>query len=182
MGIMGQGTSKIAALVLTLLLVGGGAYWAWTGLKSPPLSAPAEIITTPSGWTRLDAGAFTLYAPAGTMLRTAADGSGDILGPNIYLRFKAGKYSGAQEPLKANPDYSEQPVVIAGRHGFLRRATLDAAQQDALFGGYGRTYFLGLYVPKAAGERDLEFYGTTSSSDEVDMIEMIYKSIRFRGR
>jgi hypothetical protein len=176
---MAQGAPKLLAAVLTLLFVGGGACWGWTGLKSPPVGAPASIITTPAGWARLDAGHFTFFAPAGTLVRQSPDGSGDILGPNIYIRFRLGTYTGAQEPLKSNPDYSERPIVIDGHNGFLRRASLDAAQQQALFGGYGRLYFLGLFIPKAAAGSDLEMYGTTASGDEVDMIELVYKSVRF---
>lgn len=165
---------------MTVLVVGIVGYWAWTGLREPPVAEPASIVTTPAGWARLDGGRFTLFAPAGSLIRQNADGSGDILAPNIFIRFRLGTYSGMQEPLKANADYSEAPIEIDGRSGTLRSATIDAAQQQALFGGYGRDLFLGLYLPNAVGNATLEMYGTTASPDERDMIEVIYKTVRFK--
>ena len=177
---MALGSSRNLALLMTIVVVGVVGYWAWIGLKEPPVAEPAAIVTTPAGWIQLDGGHFTLFAPAGSLIRQNPDGSGHILAPNIFIRFRLGAYSGMQEPLKANADYSETPVVIDGRSGQLRSATIDAAQQQALFGGYGRNLFLGLYLPNAVGNATLEMYGTTSSSDERDMIDVIYKTVRFR--
>ncbi|MDE2184238.1 MAG: hypothetical protein KGJ78_14555 [Alphaproteobacteria bacterium] len=175
---MSFGASRTAALLLTLLMVGGGAYWVWNGLKSPPVGEPASIVTTPPGWMRVEAGRFTLFVPPGSLTRQGA-GATEIIGPDFYIRYRLGTYSGAQEPLKANRDYSEQHIVIDGRDAYLRKATLDVAQQQALFGAYGQPSYLGLYMPHAVEAAVLEMHATAPGPDDLDTVEMIYKSVRF---
>ena len=113
---------RILPPLLTLLVVAFVGFWAWVGLKSPPVSEPAAIITTPARWQRIDAGQFSLYAPAGTRLRKVRGADsvyGDIIGPNTCLRFNVGTGVGIlADKYKFRDELQKIEALVKGAVGF----------------------------------------------------------------
>ena len=174
---------RLLPLLMTLMVVGVVGYWAWTGLKSPPLSESRGIITTPAGWQLLDAGSFTFYAPKGSVVRQAQRGDlvyGDVIGPNTCLLYSVGPKAAIIADKRTHSSYSETPIVIDGRPGVLRKAMLNQSEQAHWFGDCGAPLYIGLYLPKAlAGGSSVAIDGTAGSEDARDQVETIFKSIRF---
>ena len=183
--------SKILATVLTLLVIGGFAYWALRPLVHPPavvdvpLSAVKHSVTAieiPSGWEKIDTKqGFSFFAPPGTRFQRlhGKDSSvGEIVGRTFHLQYDFGFYSNDLGDAKNNRDYSEDQVVIDGRDGLIRRATFSSPD--------GQTYFAGLYVQQAVFHREypgrwaaLEIHGTAASTQDRTTIEQLFKTVQF---
>lgn len=185
---MASGISRLAAAVLTLGVIGGLAYWAWTGLKQPPVHAPTvAIVTTPPGWQRIDQGQFTFYAPPGTRLRQAKSGDlvyGDIIGPNTCLRFQLGPHTRILADRARHRDFSEGTVAVDGRSGIVRKAVLFVYERQQWFGECGGPLYIGYQLPQAvrgtgAAPLELAVEGAAMNDDERDQQELVFKSIRF---
>ena len=174
---------RILPLLLTLLAVAFVGLWAWIGLKSPPVSEPAAIITTPARWQRIDAGQFSLYAPAGTRLRKVRGADsvyGDIIGPNTCLRFNVGTGVGILADKYPFRDDSQSEVVVDRRRATVRKAVLSEAEQAHWFGDCGAPLYIGLYLPRVLPDgAGIAIEGTAQNEDVRDQIETIFRSIRF---
>ncbi len=192
---MTRGISHYLAILLTLAVAGGIAFWAWNGLKSPPVSEPTvSIVTTPAGWKSFEAGPFSLYAPKYAVLRKLQDTDhavGMLIGLGFNVRYEFSIRSNTLAEKANNTDYSEGETVIDGRRGVLRKATLSAEAQQARFGAYAQPSYIGLYIPQAVrhagpdGREEwyaLQIEGAAANADERDMVEMILKSVRFSGQ
>ena len=188
---MSRSFALIAAAVLTLLVLGGFAYWALGGLVHPrvavPLSAvrsPIAAIEAPADWQKIDTKqGFSFYAPPGTHFQPLQGEDsfvGEISSPTFMLQYDFGFYSNDLSDAKNNPDYSEESVSIYGRNGLVRRATL---QSEA-----GPHYFVGLYVREAVFHSDypgrwaaLEIHGTATSAQDRATVERMFKTIQFEA-
>jgi hypothetical protein len=182
---------KILAAILTLLIIGGFAYWALRPLVHPPavvdvpLSAIKHGVTAiefPSGWVKIDTQqGFSFYAPPGTRFQQlpGKDSSvGEIVGPTFHLQYDFGFYSNDLSKAKNSQDYSEDQVVIDGRDGMIRRATLSSEG--------GPSYFAGLYLQQAVFHREypgrwaaLEIHGSALTTQDRTTIEQMFKTVQF---
>jgi len=186
---MTRGTPNYLAILLTLAVAGIVGLWAWYGLKAPPVQPAASIVTTPSGWKRFDAGLFNLYAPKYAVLRKLDEPGhsvGQLIGLGLYVKYELGARTDTL--VSGGTEFSESTIVIDGRPAVLRKATLDPAQQEARFGGYGQPSYIGLYIPEAIRLRTpdgheqwiaLQVEGAAVNGDLRDTAEMILRSIRF---
>jgi hypothetical protein len=182
---------KILAAILTLVVIGGFAYWALRPLVHPPavVDVPISAITHgvtaiefPSGWVKMDTKqGFSFYAPPGTQfhpLQGKDSFVGEIAGPAFSLRYDFGFWSNDLGDAKNSQDYSEEQVVIDGRDGVIRRATFSSEN--------GQTYFAGLYVQQAVFHREypgrwaaLEIHGSALTTQDRATIEQLFKTVQF---
>jgi hypothetical protein len=188
---MPKGSPHSLAILMTLVVAGIIAVWAWYGLKSPPVQPSASIVTTPSAWKRFDTGSFNLYAPKYAVLRKLDEPGhsvGQLIGLGLYVKYEFGARANTLVGPGQGMDVTEREIVIDGRPGILRLATLNAAEQQARFGGYGQPCYIGLYLPEAArgirpdGQQEqiaLQVEGVAVNTDLRDTVEMIFKTIRF---
>jgi hypothetical protein len=188
---MSRGISHYLAIVLTAFMVGGIAYWAWTGLKSPPVSEPSvKIVVTPTGWQRIDTGKFSLYAPEGTQFRRSPPGvdtsGGEIIGPTFHMRYMIGMWVDNLKERRTYLDYTERHTIVDGRQAIQSKALLRTFEQELQFGVQGHPYFVSMYIPKAFrfGENEnsweaLNVQGTAPSEEDRDTLEEVFKTIRF---
>ena len=170
---------KILALLATLLLAAVVGFFAWSGFKSPPLAAPAGIVTTPPGWVKLDGGSFTLYAPPGSELRKAEqDGLayGDIINAPQCIRFQTGKRAAPAVSPQTHPDYADEPITVDGRTATLRKAILQANEQQYWFPGCGAPFYASLIVPDAGGDLVIDVAATSAAN--LDDAVTMFKSVR----
>jgi len=183
---MPQGFSRLLPVLMTLAVVGVVGFWAWNGLKSPPLSQSRGIITTPAGWQRIDEGSFSLYAPKGSAIRQAEQGGltyGDILGPNTCLNYRVGAKAAIVADRRTHARYTETPMTVDGHQGVLRKAVLNDTERYQWFSQCNGTIYIGLLVPHALSDgASLAIEGTALSEDERDQIETIFKSVRFASK
>jgi len=190
--LMPKSSPNYLAILLTLAVAGGVAFWAWYGLKSPPVREPAiSIVTTPSGWKSFDAGHFTLYAPKYAVLRKLEEPGhtvGQLIGLGTYLRYEFGAPSNTLA--ESGVDFSQSETMIDGRPAVLRKATLDPAAQQARFGSFAQPSYIGVFIPRALCQtapdgkekcNALQIEGVGSNADQRDTVEQILKSIRFAG-
>ncbi len=175
-------SGKILALLMTLVVAGGIGYWAWSGLKAPPVAVPAAIVTTPPGWVKLDGGSFTLYAPEGAHLRQAQGAGfvyGDIVGSSLCVRFQAGSNVGLMLTKKSHPDFVESALTVDGHPGTLRRADLAPNEQQYWFPGCGQSQYAGLLMPNALpGGGTLVVEVSAENEDALADAMTMFKSIR----
>jgi hypothetical protein len=175
--------NRALPLLVTLLLVVVVGFFAWSGFKSPPVAKPAAIITTPAGWEKIDAGAFTLYAPHGAKLRRAQGAGfvyGDIVGSPLCVRWQAGAKATTMLTKKSHPDYTETTLPIDGRTATLRKAYLSAAEQQYWFPGCGQALYAGVTIPMPDGGT-LVMEISASSEPALDDAVLLFKSIQFKS-
>ena len=172
----------VLALLFTLLVVGVVGYWAWTGLKSPPLSGSRGIITTPAGWQRIDEGSFSLYAPKDSQIRQAQQGGltyGDILGPSTCLRYGVGPKAAIIADRQLHANYTETTMTVDGHQAIQRKAVLNPSEQTHWFSQCNGVLYIGLFIPHALPDgSNIAIEGTAMSEDERDQVETIFKSVR----
>ncbi len=178
---------KIPALLLTLAVVAAVGYWTWAGLKSPPVAVPLSIVTTPTGWIKLDEGSFTLYAPSSAYLRKAkADNGlayGDVVGVNGCVRYKAGPHVALVVDKARHPDFKDSSLVVDGHPAVLRKAVLSTSEQQFWFRGCDAPLYLGLYVQGVLpGGADLVVETLAPNEDALDDMALILKSVQFPSR
>ncbi len=188
---MTRSLPKFLAAILTLLVIGGFAYWGLRPLVQPPamvavspsaIKHPVKPIEVPPGWTKIDTRqGFSFYAPPGTQLNPLQGKDsfiGEIASPAFSLRYDFGFWSNDLSDARNNPDYSEEQVVINGRDGLIRRATFASAN--------GPTYFAGLYVQQAVFHREypgrwaaLEIHGSALTTQDRAIVERMFKTVQF---
>jgi hypothetical protein len=188
---MSRSYPLILATILTLLVVGGFAYWALGPLIHPPavvavspsaIKHPVKPVEVPPGWVKIDTRqGFSFYAPPGTQFspREGKDSFlGDIAGPAFGLQSDFGFWSNDLSDAKNEQDYSEELVVIDGRDGLIRRATFSSPD--------GRTYFAGLYVQQAVFHNEypgrwaaLEIHGSARTPQDRAMVERLFRTVQF---
>ena len=184
---------SLFAILLTLAVAGGVAFWAWSGLKSPPVHEPAvSIVTTPSGWKEFDGEAFTLYAPKYAVLRKIGEPGhavGQLIGLGFYVKYELGARANTLAGPESGTEFSESGATIDRRRAMLRKVTLSEAAGQARFGTYAQPSYIGLYIPEAFRIEQpdcseelvaLQIEGVAQNGDLRDTVEMILKSIRFR--
>lgn len=189
---MKLGASHYLAVLFTLVVAGGVTYWAWNGMKAPPVREPTvSIVTTPAGWKKLDAGPFTFYAPKYAMLRQLREPDhavGQLIGAIFYLHYEFGTPQNTLVEKDGARNFSESETVIDGRRAILRKATLGDEAQQARFGSYAQPSYIGLYIPEAVRQVGpdgkerwyaLRVEAGAVNDDERDLVEVMFKSIRF---
>jgi len=184
--------SNYIAILLTLAVAGVVAFWAWYGLKSPPVHQPTvSIVTTPSGWKQFEAGPFNFYAPKYAVLRKLQDPDhavGMLIGAGLYVRYEFGVYANTLADQADGTDYSQTETQIDGRTAILHKVTLNDRSQENRFGAYAQPSYIGLYIPQAVRHTGpdgkvqwsaLQIEGVAVNGDLRDTVEIILKSIRF---
>ena len=190
-GRMTRSLPRFLAAILTLAIVGAFAYWALRPLVHPPavvavspsaIKHPGKAIEVPPGWVKIDTKqGFTFYAPLGTQFHPLSGKDsfvGEIAGPAFNLRYDFGFWSNDLGDAKNEQDYSEEPAVIDGRDGLIRRATFFSAD--------GPSYFAGLYVQQAVFHREypgrwaaVEIHGSALSTEDRAIVERMFKTVQF---
>lgn len=190
-GGMSRSTALAIAAVLTLLVVGVFGYWAIGGLIHPPavveeplshIKRSVAAIEVPPGWIQIDTKqGFSFYAPPGTQFRQIAGTDsflGEITGQTFVLQYDFGFYSNDLSDAENNPNYSEKTMLVDGRNGLVRQATLTEAE--------GWPYFIGLYIQQAVFHAAypgrwaaLEVHGTVAGPRDRATVEQIFQTIRF---
>ena len=172
-------SGKLLAALATLVAAAAVGYFVWSGLKTTPLAAPADIVTTPSGWVKLDGGNFTVYAPQGAALRPAKDG-GDITGLTLCIHYRTSPTAALAVTKTTHPDYKEANITIGGHPAVYRTAILEAPEQQAWFPDCGQTYYIGLEVPGALpGGASLVMDVSAGSEEELAHVVTMFKTVQF---
>lgn len=177
-------SGKVLAAVATLAVAAVIGFFAWQGFKAPPVATPAAIVTTPPGWVKLDAGAFTFYGPPGSQLRQAAKGAlvyGDVVGSPLCVRFLAGKAAQPVVNEKTHPEFTDEAMVIDGRPAILRKTYLKDNEQQYWFPGCGTPIYLGLIVKDALADGGTVTIEITATGEyTADDAGILFKSVRFK--
>ena len=74
---------------------------------------------------------------------------GDIIDAPQCIRFLAGKRAVPAVTPQTHPDFADEPVSVDGRTATLRKAILQANEQQYWFPGCGAPFYAGLIVPGA---------------------------------
>ena len=151
----------VALLIAALLAAAGG-------------SAPESAAET---WTEVSVGkSFTLRAPDGSRLRPG-HGTDSLTGtievPGFELAFDYGLYSNSLADVGETPGYRAQQIRVDQQDAKL--VTFEVSE------GGGR--FVGIHFPRVRqstlGSLRLSVTCTVANDADVQLIERIYRSIRF---
>jgi hypothetical protein len=128
-------------------------------------------VTTPIGWHKVDAGAFSLFAPLGWefhQLMGVDSYVGEFLGDGVVLKFDFGRYSSSLKEAK-KPAYviAHQPIG-----GFPAKIVSPIAQ------GHGVT---GVYFHSVGRSNALCLWGQELTSKQQELVLKIFETIRFGG-
>jgi hypothetical protein len=168
---MGSGSGKPFRLTLTVnlntLKVVDSAP-AGSPPRSPGQESPGPVAA-PTGWHKVDAVAFSLFAPLGwefRQLQGVDSYVGEFVSEGAILKFDFGAYS---NPLKEEkkPKY----VVVHKSIGGLRAKIVSPTTP-----GHGVT---AVYFPRAIDSNKLCLYGQDLAPAEQDLALKIFETIRF---
>ncbi|SRR6266404_7191626 len=130
---------------------------------------PTREATVDAGWLKLEAGAFSVYAPDGWEFhkKQGIDSYvGEFVGNGIVLKFDYGEYS---NPL----DEAREPKYVVAREnvgGHKSRMVYPRAP------GNGIT---GIYFSKVPGSNRLCLWGQDLTESQRDLALKIFRTIRF---
>lgn len=126
----------------------------------------------PACWHKLDAGAFSLLAPAGwefRQLQGIDSFVGELAGDGVVLTLDFGRYSSGYFKNDKAPAY-----LIAKKHIGSHVAKVVRPRTP----GHGTT---GAYFPKVAGRNSLCIWGKELSATQQDLVLKMFETIRFGG-
>jgi hypothetical protein len=126
-------------------------------------------VTTLVGWHKVEAGAFSLFAPSGWefhQLQGIDSYVGEFVGDGIVLNFDFGRYS--------NPLNEAQEPAYAVVHESIGGS--DAKIVSPKRPGHGVT---GIYFPKVSSSNKLCLYGQNLTSMQQELVLKIFETIRF---
>jgi hypothetical protein len=135
-----------------------------------PVHKQAEIYP-PRGWHKLDAGSFSIYAPAGWEFRTtpSVDSfTGRFEGDGVRLGFVFGLFAESVSDSQQGPTYLVSDESIGGLPAKLQRPRTP---------GRGRT---AIYFPRVRGSEE-NFYlcGQDLTTIQQKLVLEIFRTIRF---
>ena len=130
-----------------------------------------NAVTVPTGWHKVDAGPFSLFAPPGWEFHQLAGVDsfvGEFVGDGITLRFDFGGYS---NPLKEEkkPAYGIIHKFIGGRRARIVRPKTS---------GHGVT---GVYFRNVGDSNALTLFGHDLTSMQQELVLKIFDTLRFGG-
>lgn len=142
-----------------------------TQSPEPTGEAVDSAVAAPSDWHRVDASAFSLFAPAGWefhQLQGVDSYVGEFVGDGVVLKFDFGRYS---NPLKEEktPAYIVSHKSIAG----LRVKIVSPKTP-----GHGVT---GVYFPNVGHSNALCLWGQDLTSTQQELVLKIFETIRVGG-
>ncbi len=129
----------------------------------------ATDAAVPSGWSKVDAVAFSVFAPSSWQFRQLQGIDsyvGEFTGDGIVLKFDFGRYSNPLQEEK-EPAY----VVVYKSVGGL-----SAKIVNPKLPGHGVT---GIYFPRAFGSNKLSLFGQDLTSIQQELVLRIFGTIRF---
>ena len=166
--------STCGALLISLLVV------SLAGASSRPALAKSDDQVydaqqrgdAESGWERVDAGPFSILAPAGWKFHQLAGVDsfvGEFVGDGIMLKFDFGAHS---NPLKEEkkPAYVVAHMSIAGR-----RARIVSSRTP----GHGIT---GVYFRNVGDSNALTLFAHDLTSTQQELVLKVFETLRFGGR
>jgi hypothetical protein len=133
-------------------------------------SVPKHAATPPNDWLKLEAGAFSIYAPAGWEFhkRQGIDSYvGEFAGNGVVLRFDFGRYSNPLDK-EHGPTYIVTKEVVGGY-----RAKIVSPRTS----GHGIT---GVYFRRVTGSNRLCLWGEDLTETQQELALQIFRTIRFR--
>jgi hypothetical protein len=125
--------------------------------------------TAPADWSKVDVGAFSIFAPSGWKFRQLQGIDsyvGEFIGDGVVLRFDFG---GDSNPLK---EEKEPAYVVAHKSIAGLRARIVSPKTP----GHGVT---GIYFPKTFGSNKLSLFGQDLSAAQQELALRIFETIRF---
>lgn len=158
-----RSSTSICGAVLVGLLAMPSAYHAQVQQPDP------GAATAPTGWSKIDAGAFSVFAPSGWkfhQLQGVDSYVGEFTGDGIVLRFDFGGYSNSFKEEK-KPTYVVVHKSIGG---------LPAKIVSPKTAGHGVT---GIYFPRTFGSNKLSLFGQDLTSTQQELALKIFETIRF---
>lgn len=123
-------------------------------------------------WHKLDAGPFSILAPAGWefhQLQGIDSFVGEFTGGAVVLTFDFGRYSSGYFKKDKAPAY-----LIAKKHVGSHAAKVVSPRTP----GHGTT---GAYFPKVAGRNSLCIWGKELSATQQELVLKMFETIRFGG-
>lgn len=141
----------------------------WLALVS--VNAQVNTQPTPAAWVKLDAGPFSIMAPAGWefhQLQGVDSYVGEFVGDGVALTFDFGRYSDDLKEAK-EPAY----VIAKKRIGGLHAKTVSPRTP-----GHGIT---GIYFHRISGHDGLCLWGKDLSATQEELVLKIFETIRFGG-
>lgn len=123
-------------------------------------------------WQKLDAGPFSILAPAGWefhQLQGIDSFVGEFAGDGVVLTFDFGRYSSGYFKKDKAPAY-----LVTKRHVGGHTATVVSPQTP----GHGTT---GAYFPRVAGRNSLCIWGKELSTSQRELVLKMFETIRFGG-
>ena len=126
----------------------------------------------PSGWQRLDAGSFSIYAPTGWQfqhVRSVDSYMGRFLGDGVTLGFDFGMFADSVQDSQMGPTYLVSDEIIGGC-----AAKLGCPRTP----GHGRT---AIYFHKVQGsDNSLLVSGQDLSASQQELALQVFRTIRFK--
>lgn len=139
-----------------------------------PPQRPGEeglsAVTAPIGWHKVEAGAFSFFAPLGWefhQLQGVDSYVGEFVGDGAVLRFDFGRYS--SDCLKK----ATEPVYVIAHESI---GGLPAKVASPRTPGHG---FTGVYFPNAGRSNVLCLWGQDLTSTQQELVLKIFETIRF---
>lgn len=164
------GASFCGAIIIVLLAaLSSGTSGGPISAKSGVQVKGAQPGTEESGWQKIDAGAFSIFAPSGWtfhQLQGVDSYVGEFSGDGIILKFDFGGYSNAFKE-ERKPEY----VVVHKPIGGLRAKIVSPKMP-----GHGIT---GIHFPRTFGSSKLSLFGQDLTSTQQNLVLKIFETIRF---
>jgi len=130
-----------------------------------------SVATAPTGWRKVDAGAFSVLAPLGWkfhQLPGVDSYVGEFVGDGVVLRFDFGEHS---NPLKGE----KKPLYVVVQKSI---GGLGARIVSPKTPGHGVT---GIYFRRTFGSNKLCLFGQDLTSTQQELASKIFETIRFGG-
>lgn len=135
----------------------------------PPVGGSSTVVVAPTNWHKVEAGAFSLFAPSGWefhQLQGIDSYVGEFVGDGVVLSFDFGRYS---NPL----DEAKEPAYIIAHEsigGFSAKIVSPRTP------GHGVT---GVYFRNVGLSNALCLYGKDLTAAQQELVLTIFETIRF---
>jgi hypothetical protein len=167
--------STLAPVALSGNTAGGGIFRSERLPLPPQQSGRKDLsaVTAPTGWNKVDAGPFSLFAPQGWefhQLEGIDSYVGEFVGDGITLRFDFGEYSSGYVKKAKKPTYVMARESIGG---FVAKIVSPRTP------GHGVT---GIYFRNVGHSNGLFLWGQDLTSEQQELALKIFETIRFGGK
>ncbi|MGA3325835.1 MAG: hypothetical protein ABSF45_15285 [Terriglobia bacterium] len=166
---MRPNSSRTGFLAFAIIVAGTTPMLSQTGAQ-PAGEESRGAVRAPIGWHKLEAGAFSLFAPLGWEFhqRQGIDSYvGKFVGEGVVLNFDFGGYSSGYLKKATKPAYVIGHESIGGF-----RAKIVSPRTP----GHGLT---GIYFRRTFGSNELCLYGEDLTSVQQELVLRIFETIRF---